>query len=58
MVIDDASTDDTLARLRAYQAEADFPIRIIEQPGKSDGAGWLNAGIAAAQGEFIVLAGP
>ena len=32
VVIDDASTDDTLARLRAYQAEADFPIRIIEHP--------------------------
>ena len=57
VVIDDASTDDTLARLRAYQAEADFPIRIIEHPENRMVLAGLNAGIAAAQGEFIVLAG-
>lgn len=57
VVIDDASTDDTLARLRAYQAEADFPIRIIEHPENRMILAGLNAGIAAAQGEFIVLAG-
>lgn len=57
VVIDDASTDDTLARLRAYQAEADFPIRIIEHPENRMVLAGLNAGIAAALGEFIVLAG-
>ncbi len=57
VVIDDASTDDTLARLRAYQAEADFPIHIIAHPENRMVLAGINAGVAAARGEFIVLAG-
>ena len=57
VVIDDASTDDTLARLRAYQAQADFPVRIIEHSENRMVLAGFNAGIAAARGEFIILAG-
>jgi glycosyltransferase involved in cell wall biosynthesis len=55
IVVDDHSTDDTLARLAPIEA-ADARIRHIALPeGQSGAQAARNAGIAAATGEYLIL---
>jgi glycosyltransferase involved in cell wall biosynthesis len=51
IVVDDGSTDDTLARLRSFQ---DHRLRIIEQSNQGQPAA-LNAGLGAGRGRYIAL---
>ena len=51
ILVDDGSTDESLAILREYQAK-DARIRIISRPNTGI-VGALNDGLAAARGEFI-----
>lgn len=52
IVVDDGSTDDTPARLRAYGDR----IRVVDQPNGGPAAAW-NAGIKAAKGTIITFLG-
>ena len=51
VVVDDGSTDDTLARVRSFR---DGRLRVIEQPHRGAPAA-LNVAVDAARGEFIGL---
>jgi glycosyltransferase involved in cell wall biosynthesis len=52
LAINDGSTDATLSILKGFKA--DFPMRIVNQENKGLG-GARNAGIAAAQGEYLAF---
>lgn len=52
LVVDDASTDDGLARLRAL---GDPRIRILESPVNTGRAAAANRGFEAARGEYIAV---
>lgn len=53
VVVDDGSTDTTLATARSY-AEKDARIRVVHQENQGT-AGAYNAGVRAATGTFVVL---
>jgi glycosyltransferase involved in cell wall biosynthesis len=53
IVVDDGSTDDTLAIASDY-ARRDHRIRVIHQPNQGT-AGAYNAGVTSASGGFIVI---
>ncbi len=54
VVVNNASTDDTAGRLRAWAGQASFPCHIVEEPrlGTSKAR---NAGLAAAKGELLIF---
>ena len=52
IVVDDGSTDDTAARVRAF--DGDPRIRLIQQPNRGPSAA-RNAGIARAHGEYVAM---
>ena len=54
IVVDDASTDDTPARLAAW-ASADRRVKIIRNPTNLGFLGTANRGAAAATGEFLIF---
>lgn len=56
IVVDDASTDQTSSILAQYQgAHADMPLRVIRhEQNKGKGAS-IRAGIAQAQGEYVII---
>jgi glycosyltransferase involved in cell wall biosynthesis len=54
IVIDDGSTDQTVAVAKATAAKTDRTIRIVEQPNAGPGAA-RNTGIAQANGEYVAL---
>jgi GT2 family glycosyltransferase len=55
IVVDNASPDDTAAWLFQQQQEhPEVPLRVIELSGNLGYAGGLNAGLDAANGEYIV----
>ena len=51
--VDDASTDGTPERIRAWEARA--KVRLVERRQKPDLTASILAGVAAAQGEIIVV---
>ncbi len=53
LVVDDGSTDDTRGRVRAWQAEANFPIRYVWQPNQHKKTAF-NHGVREARGELLV----
>lgn len=54
IVVDSASSDDTLARVRA-----EFPsVRLLAQPANVGFTRGTNIGLAAAQGEYLLLLNP
>jgi glycosyltransferase involved in cell wall biosynthesis len=55
VVVDDGSTDDGFERLREFQAQAEFPMRIERQDNGGKHVAW-NRGVALAQGELFVPA--
>jgi len=55
VIVDGGSTDDTVARLRAAEAEGALPLRVLEQPGANISEG-RNVAIAAARGPIIACA--
>jgi glycosyltransferase involved in cell wall biosynthesis len=54
LVVDDGSTDETPARLAAYQAEAPYPLTVLRQANQGPAAA-RNTGLAAARGEVVVF---
>jgi len=54
VLVDNASTDGTAARMREAAAQAQVPVVVLEepQPGKAYA---LNRGIAAARGEYLLF---
>jgi glycosyltransferase involved in cell wall biosynthesis len=52
IVVDDGSTDDTVARARAF--EQDPRVRVIEQPNRGPSAA-RNAGLASTSGRFVSM---
>ncbi len=55
VVVDDASTDDTLARLSAVSSSLPFPLVLIESKEQAGPAGARNRGWRAAQGDLIAF---
>ena len=55
LVVDDGSTDGGVELLRAYAAEADFPVRIETQEHGGKHRAW-NRAVRAARGELFVPA--
>lgn len=51
--VDDGSTDDTAARIRALPAEASMPVRLIRQAGNFGQSTAIVTGVAAAAGDVI-----
>ena len=58
IVVDNRSTDDSLAALRALDVPASLDLRIVEQPRNYGFAHGCNAGIAAVRGSFVLLLNP
>ncbi len=56
LVADGGSTDSTRAIVAAQASRSPFPIRLVENPGRTTPHG-LNAGVAAAGGDVIVILG-
>jgi glycosyltransferase involved in cell wall biosynthesis len=52
IVVDNGSEDDTALILRSFQSELPLEVLEVAEPGKNRA---LNAGLAAAEGRFIVL---
>ncbi|MDZ4179243.1 MAG: glycosyltransferase [Coriobacteriia bacterium] len=53
VIVDDGSTDDTLAIARGYAAD-DSRFRVLSQPNAGTG-GAYNTGVSGARGEYVVL---
>lgn len=53
ILVNDASTDDTLKLMRTYEAKHPDKIKIIDSPVNQRQGGARNLGIAAAKGEYI-----
>lgn len=54
LIIDDGSTDDTRARVQAWQREAPFPVHYHWQENQHKKAAF-NRGVRCAQGEWVVV---
>jgi len=54
LIVDDGSTDDTRARVAAFQAEANFPIRYLWQQHRHKKAAF-NHGVREARGALFVV---
>jgi glycosyltransferase involved in cell wall biosynthesis len=52
IIVDGGSTDDTLAKLQAWQNSGSLPLRVLVEPGANISQG-RNAAIAAARGTVI-----
>lgn len=52
VIVDGGSTDDTLAKLQAWQSNERLPLRVLVEPGANISRG-RNAAIAAARGTVI-----
>jgi glycosyltransferase involved in cell wall biosynthesis len=55
VVVDDGSTDGVDDTLRAYAADAEFPVQLFRQENGGKHLAW-NRGVAAARGELFVPA--
>ena len=55
IVVDDCSTDGTLAVLEEYQASNQLPVRIIAHPFNKGKGAALHTGISQATGEFVII---
>jgi glycosyltransferase involved in cell wall biosynthesis len=55
VVCDDGSTDDTIAILRKFEADAPFPVRIVQNAARMGSTRNFDQAIGMAQGEFIAL---
>lgn len=55
ILVNDASTDDTLSRLQEYERANPDRIRIIDSPRNLHQGGARNLGIRAARGEYIAF---
>ena len=52
LVVDNESTDGTEALMRGWMAEADFPIRYVQQPNRGLTVSW-NRAVTEAHGTFL-----
>jgi glycosyltransferase involved in cell wall biosynthesis len=57
IVVDDGSTDDTLERLRAWEASTGLAVRVVSQVNAGQGAA-RNAGMAEARGTWVGFPDP
>jgi len=55
IVVDDCSTDGTLAVLEEYQASNQLPLRILAHPCNRGKGAALHTGISQATGEFVII---
>lgn len=55
VVCDDGSTDDTIAILKHFKANAPFPVTIVENAVRMGSTSNFDQAIGMAQGEFIAL---
>jgi glycosyltransferase involved in cell wall biosynthesis len=55
VIVDDASTDDTVAIVRRFAAEAPFPVRVLEQEVNTGPTGTFERGLIAATGDLIAF---
>lgn len=55
VVCDDHSTDDTIAILKQFQAEAPFPVLVIQNPLRLGSTRNFDQAIGLCRGEFIAL---
>ena len=56
IVVDDASTDDTMVKVRLAQAKSPVPIRLISLPSNSGGPALpMNVGIGGSTGKYVAL---
>jgi len=55
-VVDDASTDDTVAQVERFrQSHADFGIQLIQNRTNLGSAGTRDAGVGAARGDYVLF---
>ncbi|MFD1950332.1 glycosyltransferase family 2 protein [Sphingomonas arantia] len=54
ILVDNGSTDDTLPRLRQWQAAQPFPVRIVDEP-RPGLARARNTGLAAHRGRIVAM---
>lgn len=54
IVVDDGSTDETMAILKQYQAQSGEKMRVLQQSHNGPGAA-RNAGVAAASGRYVAF---
>ncbi len=54
VIVDNGSTDATPARLRQWQAQQPFPVRLIDEP-RPGLARARNAGLAAVRGSIVAM---
>lgn len=57
IMVDDGSSDDTLAELRAWEARRPGAVRVLTQPNAGQGAA-RNAGLEVALGEWVTFPDP
>lgn len=55
IVVDDCSTDDTMAIVRSFARTARFPVEIIEQPAHLGTCETFEEGLRAASGDILVI---
>jgi len=55
ILIDDASTDETLARVQEFSEKCPFTLRVLKQNTRSGKAGALNKGLAVVSKEIVVV---
>jgi glycosyltransferase involved in cell wall biosynthesis len=55
IVVDDGSTDDSVAMVRRFAKRSRLPVRLMNNRGCKGVSGATNCGIKAARGEFIAL---
>jgi glycosyltransferase involved in cell wall biosynthesis len=56
IVADNGSTDDTIAIVQRVTAEYPVPVRVIDASARNGAIGARNAGVAVADGEFLLFA--
>ena len=53
LIVDDASTDDTVARARAWSD--DYPVRVIQREGPADLSAAVLEGAAKSRGHWVIV---